>query len=73
MTTTQTTMRLHPLSRKRSYDWFLGPKASEMLIADPTSPAARRLRKTASWMGRLNALLGLAIGALAALYVRGGI
>ena len=55
------------------HDWFLGPKASEMLIADPTSPAARRLRKTASWMGRLNALLGLAIVALAALYVRGGI
>lgn len=55
------------------HDWFLGPKASELLIADPGSDAAHRMRRTASWMGRLNVLLGLAIVAMAALFVRGGI
>ncbi len=55
------------------HDWFIGPKATERLLADPTSTDAQKLRKVASWVGRANVLLGLAIVAMAALFVRGGI
>jgi uncharacterized membrane protein len=54
------------------HDWYLGPKAARCMLADPTSPEARGLRRTASWMGRANVLLGLAIVATAVLFVRGG-
>jgi copper resistance protein D len=54
------------------HDWYLGPKASERMLADPTSAEARALRRTASWMGRANVLLGLAIVAMAVMFVRGG-
>ena len=55
------------------HDWLIGPKATERLLSDPTSPEAQKLRKVASWVGRANVLLGLAIVAMAALFVRGGI
>jgi copper resistance protein D len=46
------------------HDFNVGPSASEALAKDPRSPEALRLRKMASWMGRFNLLLGLAIVAL---------
>ncbi len=55
------------------HDWYIGPKASEKLLADPTSTEAQKLRKVASLIGRANVLLGLAIVVMAALFVRGGI
>jgi hypothetical protein len=36
------------------------------------SPQARRWRRAASWMGRLNLLLALAVLAIAVALVRGG-
>lgn len=53
------------------HDFFLGPRASAAVARDPGSPAAQRLRRTASWMGRLSALLALAIVAAAVMIVRG--
>ncbi len=52
------------------HDFRVGPSASEALRADPTSPEALKLRKAASWMGRLNLLLGLAIVALGVMLAR---
>ncbi len=54
------------------HDWYLGPKAATRMLADPSGPEARSLRRTASWMGRVNVLLGLAIVAMAVMFVRGG-
>ncbi|MBI2565950.1 MAG: CopD family protein [Candidatus Schekmanbacteria bacterium] len=53
------------------HDFAIGPRASALLIADPESAAALRYRRTAGWMGRLNALLALAIVWLAVVLVRG--
>jgi len=55
------------------HDWYLGPKASRLLLSDPNSADARALRRAASWMGRANVLLGLAIVAMAVMFVRGGL
>jgi len=51
------------------HDFRLGPRSAR---AVPGSPEALRLRRTASWMGRLNLLLGLAVIYLAVMLVRGG-
>lgn len=53
------------------HDFFLGPRATEVGRRDPSSPEAVRLRHRASWLGRANALLALAIVALAVTLVRG--
>jgi uncharacterized membrane protein len=50
------------------HDFRLGPRAA---AAIPGSPAALRLRRTASWIGRLNLLLGVAIVLFAIFLVRG--
>ena len=50
------------------HDFRLGPRASHEA---PGSPAALRFRRAASWMGRLELLLGLAILAFAIMLVRG--
>lgn len=55
------------------HDFKIGPRATETMQRAPDSPEASRLRKTASMMGRLNALLALAILWLAVLVVRGGL
>ena len=43
------------------HDFWLGPRASQVLRAEPGSPRALRWRTAASWFGRANLLLGLVI------------
>ena len=52
------------------HDFRIGPRSS---AAVPGSPEALRLRRTASWLGRLSLLLALAVVFFAVLLVRGGI
>jgi uncharacterized membrane protein len=52
------------------HDFRLGPRATALA---PGSPAALRLRRWATWIGRLNLLLGLAIVFLAVALARGGL
>lgn len=53
------------------HDFVVGPRAARALEADATSAAARALRRRASWLGRINALLSLVVMTLALLLVRG--
>jgi len=53
------------------HDFFVGPRATEAWQSDPGSARALRLRRSASWMGRLNLLLALVIVAMAVILVRG--
>ncbi len=53
------------------HDFRIGPRATAAGEADPGSAAAQRLRRQASWMGRLNLLLGFAAVVLGVLLVRG--
>jgi len=55
------------------HDFYVGPKATELMQADPRSPQARRLRRGASWLGRLNLLLALVVVFLGVMLVRGGL
>ena len=50
------------------HDFRWGPRAA---AAAPGSPEAMRLRRVASWVGRVNLLLALAIVAFAVMLVRG--
>ncbi len=54
------------------HDFFVGPNASRALIAGD-EPGAERLRREASWLGRITALLALLIFALAVVLVRGAV
>lgn len=53
------------------HDFWIGPRAVEAWKAAPEAPRTRRLRKAASWMGRVNFLLALGIVALAVMLLRG--
>jgi hypothetical protein len=53
------------------HDFFIGPQATAIGQTAPGSPEAIRLRRRASWIGRLNLLLSLAVIALAVKLVRG--
>jgi uncharacterized membrane protein len=53
------------------HDFVLGPRAARALELDRESPAAAKLRQFARVLGRVNALLALAIVALAVILVRG--
>jgi putative copper resistance protein D len=53
------------------HDFVVGPMATELMRTKPGSPEALRLRKRASWMGRLNVLLALALVGVAVSIVRG--
>jgi putative copper export protein len=53
------------------HDFVLGPRASAALGSRPPAPDADRLRRAASWLGRANALLAIAIVVLAVILVRG--
>lgn len=55
------------------HDFFIGPRATELLQKDPNDPRAQRMRKAASRFGRANLLLGLAVVALAVTLVRGAV
>lgn len=51
------------------HDFALGPAASRLA---PGSPGARRARRGAAWLARLNALLGVAVVLIAVRLARGG-
>lgn len=53
------------------HDFAIGPRATVLWRTDPNSPESRRLRRQASWIGRLNLLLALLIVALGITLVRG--
>lgn len=53
------------------HDFLIGPRATRALGEDPRSALAERLRRRASLLGRLNALLALVLVAIAVILVRG--
>jgi putative copper export protein len=53
------------------HDFVIGPRAADALLRAPGSPQALRLRRAASYFGRLNVLLALALIALGVVLVRG--
>lgn len=53
------------------HDFHVGPAATSAMRDDPGGDRALRLRRTASWMGRINALLALALVFLGVVLVRG--
>lgn len=55
------------------HDFYVGPRAAEVWRREPASLESQRLRKAASWFGRINLLLGLAALFLGISLVRGGI
>jgi copper resistance protein D len=59
------------LASSVAHDFVLGPRATRQLRADPSSPEALRLRRTATLLGRGNLLLALAVVALAVMLLRG--
>jgi hypothetical protein len=59
------------LAISAAHDFWLGPRATRAWQAAPASPQARRLRRQATWLARLNAVLALATVALGVLLVRG--
>lgn len=53
------------------HDFYIGPKATEVWRRNPNSEEAKIARKQASWIGRINLLLGLLLFALGIILVRG--
>lgn len=53
------------------HDFVIGPRAARLWERDPDSVRVRGWRRTASWMGRANLLLALAVVAMAVILVRG--
>ena len=53
------------------HDFFVGPRATKLLMENPDNPAAAQVRKSASWVGRINLLLGLIVVYLAVSMIRG--
>lgn len=53
------------------HDFVHGPRATRAIQADPRSAQSERLRKVASQLGRLNAVLALMLVLLAVAIVRG--
>ena len=53
------------------HDFSIGPRATSVWQQDPASPEALRLRRQATWLGRLNMLLALVVVALGVMLVRG--
>lgn len=43
------------------HDFWLGPKAAEMMERNPDSDVTSRYRKASSWGGRINLILGFVI------------
>lgn len=55
------------------HDFVIGPRATASWQRAPEAVETRRLRRTASWIGRLNLVLGLIVVLLGVLLVRGGL
>jgi copper resistance protein D len=43
------------------HDFWLGPKAADLMDSEPDSQRTKRLRKASSWVGRINLIFGLMI------------
>jgi len=54
-----------------AHDFFIGPRAAIEVERDPDGARAKRLRRLASVLGRVNVLLALLIVGLAVVLVRG--
>ncbi len=55
------------------HDFYLGPRATRMLAQDENATQAQRLRRAASYMGRISLVISLIILGLAIMLVRGGL
>lgn len=53
------------------HDFYIGPRATEILERSPDSPEAGKIRRQASLFGRVNLLLSLVVVFLAIMLVRG--
>lgn len=53
------------------HDFWLGPKAAELMDSQPESTKTNHFRKASSWVGRINLVLGLTILFFAVGLVRG--
>lgn len=53
------------------HDFWLGPKASQLIVEAPDLPRTQKYRKATSWVGRINLILGLIIIYFAVALVRG--
>lgn len=53
------------------HDFYVGPRATEILEHEPESPEAEKIRHQASLFGRVNLLLSLIVVFLAIMLVRG--
>jgi len=53
------------------HDFWIGPNATKLAGTNPQSPEGMKYRRLASWMGRINFLLGLIVVAMGILLVRG--
>jgi len=53
------------------HDFWLGPRAGELMQSAPAAAQTARLRRAASWFGRVNGLLGLLLALVGVLLVRG--
>lgn len=52
------------------HDFWLGPKAAKLMETQPNSSETQKYRRTTSWAGRINLLLGLIILYFAVTLVR---
>ena len=55
------------------HDFVIGPHATSLWQSNPTLPEAMRLRRQASWIGRINLLLALIAVALGVMLSRGSL
>ncbi|MEO0139572.1 MAG: hypothetical protein ABIL16_07245 [candidate division WOR-3 bacterium] len=55
------------------HDFVIGPKATGLWMKNPESADTLRMRKLASWIGRINLLLALIVVMLGVILVRGGL
>jgi copper resistance protein D len=53
------------------HDFVVGPQATALWQADPTSAKAQQLRRQSGWFGRFNLLLALVVVALGVMLGRG--
>ena len=59
------------LGLSMAHDLWVGPRATAAWRVDPSARETVRLRRAASWMGRVNLLLGLVVVLLGVMLVRG--
>lgn len=60
------------LALSLAHDFYIGPRASDVIRRAADSAEAQRLRAAASWIGRLNFLLALLVVWFAVVLAKGG-